>query len=77
MVSNFSVHDLRPLDPSVDPAYRDGPPPRPHPTQHVGELAIDWPFPVIPEPLRRFTTISIEELENEIEREAEFEETKF
>ena len=35
---------------------------------------VDWPFARIPEPLRRFHLISIEELEDELEREAEREE---
>ena len=74
MVSNCSLHRMKPLDPSIDPAYVDGPPPRPHVTRHVGEIAIDWPVPTIPALLRRQHTISIEALEDEIEREAEREE---
>jgi hypothetical protein len=74
MMSNCSLHPLAPIDPAVDPAYQDGPAPHPHPTSHAGEIVIDWPVAVIPQPLRRFHTISIEELEDEIEREAEIEE---
>ncbi len=74
MMSNCSRYPLKPLDPEIDPAYQDGPPPRPHRANHAGELLIDWPVAVIPGPLRRFHTISIEELEDEIEREAEIEE---
>jgi len=74
MMSNCSHHPLRALDPAVDPAYRDGIPPRPHRLTHAGEIVVDWPIAVIPEPLRRLQTISIEALEDEIEREAAFEE---
>ena len=74
MESNCSHYRLEPLDPSVDPAYVDGPPPRPHVVQHAGEIPTDWPVPSIPAPLRRLQTISIEALEDEIEREAEHEE---
>jgi len=74
MMSNCSLHPLKPLDPSVDPAYVDGLPPRPHVVRHAGEIRTDWPVPSIPVPLRRLHTISIEALEDEIEREAEREE---
>lgn len=74
MMSNCSLHRLAPLDPAVDPAYTDGPPPRPHPPSHAGELPFDWPVARIPHQLERFTTISIELLEDEIEREATREE---
>ena len=74
MVSNCSLYRLRPLDPAVDPAYQDGQPPHPHHPRHAGEIPIDWPVPLIPSPLARFRTISIEELEVEIEREARREE---
>jgi len=74
MMSNCSRYPLKPLDPAIDPAYQDGPPPRPHKVNHAGEIVVEWPISVIPGPLRRFHTISIEELENEIEREAEIEE---
>jgi hypothetical protein len=70
MMSNCSIHPLAPLHPAVDPAYTDGPPPRPHPPSHAGEVAFDWPIARIPPPLEGFTTISIELLEDEIEREA-------
>ncbi|HXJ36757.1 MAG TPA: hypothetical protein VMS22_22200 [Candidatus Eisenbacteria bacterium] len=74
MMSNCSLYRLRPLDPAVDPAYQDGPPPHPHHVSHSGEIRIEWPIPTIPSPLTRFKTISIEELEDEIEREARREE---
>jgi hypothetical protein len=74
MMSNCSLYRLRPLDPAVDPAYQDGPPPHPHHPRHVGEIPIDWPVASIPQPLARFRTISIEELEVELEREAQREE---
>jgi hypothetical protein len=70
MMSNCSVHRLAPLDPAFDPAYTDGPPPRPHPPSHAGEMPIDWPVVRIPHQLEGFATISIETLEDEIEREA-------
>ena len=74
MMSNCSLYRLRPLDPAVDPAYQDGPPPHPHHPNHSGEIPIDWPVALIPYPLARLRTISIEELEDEIEREARREE---
>ena len=78
MTSNCSLYPLEPLDPAVDPAYQDGiPPPRHRPAQHAGEITLDWPVARIPEPLRRFHLISIEELEDELEREAEREEKIF
>ena len=74
MMSNCSLHPLAPLDPAIDPAYVDGIPPRPHPPRHVGEIRMDWPVGTIPAALRRLHTISIEALEDEIEREAAREE---
>ena len=74
MMSNCSLYRLRPLDPAVDPAYQDGPLPTPHRVNHAGEITIDWPVSLIPPLLGRFTRISIEELEDEIEREARREE---
>ena len=74
MTSNCSLYALEPLDPAVDPAYQDGIPPKPRQTHHAGEIIVDWPVARIPEPLRRFHQISIEELEDELEREAEREE---
>ena len=71
MMSNCSLHPLAPLDPAVDPAYSDGIPPRPRRAKHDGEIATDWPVPWIPVPLQRAETISLELLEDEIEREAE------
>lgn len=74
MMSNCSHYRLRPLDPSVDPAYQDGPPPPAHRVNHAGEITVEMPTAVIPHLLARFRTISIEELEDEIEREARREE---
>jgi len=70
MMSNCSLYRLRPLDPAVDPAYQDGPLPLPRHANHSGEITIEWPIALIPSPLSRYRTISIEELEDEIEREA-------
>jgi hypothetical protein len=74
MESNCSRYALKPLDPSVDPAYIDGVPPRPRRTNHAGEIGTAPPAPWIPSPLQRLQTISIEALEDEIEREAKREE---
>jgi hypothetical protein len=74
MMSNCSLYRLRPLDPALDPAYQDGPPPHRHPANHSGEITIDWPVGLIPYALARASTISIERLEDEIEREARREE---
>ena len=74
MMSNCSLYRLRPLDPAVDPAYQDGPPPHPHHPRRTGEIPIDWPVALIPDSLARLRTISIEALEDEIEREARREE---
>ena len=64
----------KPLDPAVDPAYQDGLPPRPRHANHAGEITIDWPVVHMPAVLQRQHTISIEVLEDELEREAEREE---
>ena len=74
MVSNCSLYRLKPLDPAVDPAYQDGIPPRPHLPKHAGEIPLEWPVSRIPSTLNRLHMISIEALEDEIEREAEEEE---
>ena len=74
MESNCSLYRLAPLDPAVDPAYHDGIPPKPRTARHVGEIGTDWPVARIPDPLRRLQTISIEALEDELEREATREE---
>jgi len=62
------------LDPAVDPAYHDGIPPRPRQVNHAGELEVEWPVTRIPSNFQRLQTISIEELEDELEREAAREE---
>jgi len=62
------------LDPAVDPAYHDGIPPRPRQANHAGELEVEWPVTRIPSNFQRLQTISIEELEDELEREAAREE---
>ena len=64
----------KPLDPAVDPAYHDGTPPRLRPANHAGELAVEWPGTRIPSNFQRLQTVSIEELEDELEREAAREE---
>ncbi len=74
MTSNCSLYRLRPLDPAVDPAYRDGPPPLPHRAKPAGEITLDWPVASIPTGLSRLRTISIEALEDALERVAEREE---
>jgi hypothetical protein len=74
MVSNCSLYPLKPLDPAADPAYNDGIPPRPRHASHAGEIAVVWPVVRIPPALGRLRTISIEALEDELEREAEREE---
>ena len=65
---------LKALDPAVDPAYHDGIPPRPRQVNHAGELEVAWPVTRIPSNFQRLQTISIEELEDELEREAAREE---
>ena len=74
MVSNCSLYPLKPVDPAVDPAYRDGPLPPPHRANHAGEIGVEWPVARMPSALRRQRTISIEALEDEIERQAAVEE---
>jgi len=64
----------KPLDPAVDPAYHDGIPPRPRHARVSGELVVDWPVVRIPAGLQHLHTISIEALEDELEREAAREE---
>jgi hypothetical protein len=74
MTSNCSLYPLEPLDPAIDPAYADGPPPPTHRVNHAGEIEVDWPVNLIPSRLNRFRTISFEALEDELERSAEREE---
>jgi hypothetical protein len=74
MVSNCSLHRLKPVDPGIDPAYEDGPAPPPRRVSHAGEITIDWPFARLPRGLWSRGTISIETLEDELEREARREE---
>ena len=70
MESNCSLYRLKPLDPAVDPAYHDGVPPRPRQPKPAGEIALEWPVLRIPAALGRLQTISIEELDEALEREA-------
>ena len=74
MTSNCSLHPLKPLDPAVDPAYQDGPPPRRHRVYSTGVLEIELPFAVLPDRFRRSGMISLENLEEVVERDAEREE---
>ncbi len=74
MHSNCSLFPRKPLDPAVDPAYRDGAPPRPRHANHAGEIPVDWPVSRMPPTLGRLQTVSIEALEDELERAAEREE---
>ena len=74
MMSNCSLYRLRPLDPAVDPAYQDGPLPPPRHANHAGEITVEWPVALVPSPLTRYKTISVEELEDQIERDARREE---
>ena len=64
----------KPLDPAVDPAYHDGLAPRPRHTNHAGEIDVALPVTRIPAVLQKLQTISIEALEDELEREATREE---
>jgi len=72
MTSNCSLYPLEPLLPAFDPAYTDAPPPPPR--RRPAEAAVDdetgWPLGPLPASLRGFQTISLETLEDEIEREA-------
>jgi hypothetical protein len=74
MESNCSLYRLKPLDPAVDPAYQDGVPPRSRHPRPTGEIPTEWPVSRIPTGLQRLHTISIEALEDTLEREAEREE---
>jgi hypothetical protein len=70
MTSNCSLYPLKPLLPEFDPAYTDGPPPPVHRASHAGEVDPSWPFGQLPVRLSRFRTISLETLEEEVERVA-------
>lgn len=70
MTSNCSLYPLKPLLPEFDPAYTDGPAPLPHRGRPVGEIDAAWPFGRLPDRLSRFRTISLETLEEEVERAA-------
>jgi hypothetical protein len=74
MESNCSLYRLKVVDPTIDPAYHDGAPPKPRHARPAGEISADWPVVRIPAALRRLQTISIEALEDELEREAAREE---
>lgn len=74
MTSNCSLHPLKPLDPTIDPAYQDGPAPRPHRVHPSGMIEVDLPFAVLPDRFRRGATISLDSLEETVERNAEREE---
>ena len=74
MVSNCSLYPLDPVDPALDPAYRDGRPPRPRSIVPTGEMPTEWPIVRMPSRLERVQTISLEVLEDEIERQAAREE---
>ncbi len=70
MTSNCSLYPLEPLLPEVDPAYTDGPAPV-RPRRHRREEAVpQWPFALLPPRFDRFQTISLETLEEEVERAA-------
>src|SRR5262249_54725732 len=60
---------LKPLAPPPAPAYHDGVPPKARRVRPTGEIAVDWPVVKIPASLCRLHTISIEALEDELERE--------
>jgi hypothetical protein len=77
MESNCSLYRLKPLDPAVDPAYHDGIPPRPRHPRVAGEIPTAWPVARLPTRLQRLHTISIEDLEDALEREAAREELDF
>jgi len=74
MTSNCSLHRLAPLDPALDPAYRDGRPRILSPLVHAGALDVELPVTRMPHALQHVQTISFERLEELIEREAEREE---
>jgi hypothetical protein len=74
MVSNVSLYPFDPADEYV--AYElsgERPPPalrRVHPRELHGQIRFEAPCVSIPGPLSRFTRISLEELEFEMERAA-------
>jgi len=70
MTSNCSLYPLEPLLPEFDPAYSDGLRPPARRMRHDAEAAPAWPFAQLPPRLGRFRTISLETLEEEVERAA-------
>jgi len=70
MTSNCSLHRLAPLDPALDPAYRDGRPRLPSPLVYAGALDVELPMTRLPYALSRLQMVSFERLEELIEREA-------
>lgn len=74
MTSNCSLYPLEPLLPEVDPAYTDGPAPfrrrSPQPADDDADTLPPWPFAQLPPRFGHFQTISIETLEEEVERAA-------
>lgn len=74
MTSNCSLHRLAPLDPALDPAYRDRRPWQPSPHVHAGALDVELPFARLPPAFQRVQLVSFERLAELIERQAEREE---
>jgi len=74
MTSNCSLHRQAPLDPALDPAYRDGRPWQPSGRVPTGALDVELPFARLPPAFQRVELVSFERLEELIERQAEREE---
>ena len=70
MTNNCSLYPLKPLLPEFDPAYTDGPHLPVHHGRRTSEVDPAWPFGQLPVRLSRFRTISLETLEEEVERVA-------
>lgn len=70
MTSNCSLHRLPPLDPALDPAYRDGRPRVLSPLVHAGALDVELPIARLPHMFARVQLVSFERLEELLEREA-------